>query len=91
LVKQSHCRPGQALRVPGAWGFQISRQSAHESVRFQPYAPATFTPRKYFWYSFLLEAVSSPGVNILNLKTESVSSTKIHVLPSVNTHRRAQY
>jgi len=30
-------------------------------VGCQPYAPATFTPRKYFWYSFLLEAESNPG------------------------------
>ena len=27
----------------------------------QPYAPAAFTPRKYIWYSFLLEAESTPG------------------------------
>jgi hypothetical protein len=26
----------------------------------QPYAPAAFTPRKYSWYSFLLEAELTP-------------------------------
>ena len=26
-----------------------------------PYAPTVFIPRKYSWYSFLLEAESTPG------------------------------
>jgi len=29
-------------------------------VGCEPYVPAAFTPRKYSWYSFLLEAESTP-------------------------------
>jgi hypothetical protein len=45
----------------------------------QPYAPAAFTPRKYSWYSFLLEAESTSG---LLVQPEGLCQWKILMTPS---------
>jgi len=63
LVKQS--KPMTSLDKP--WGSQeveapIFQDNRHMKVaRLSAHAPVAFTPRKYSWYSFPLEAESTPG------------------------------
>ena len=57
-VNQSRYRPGgfQEVKVP-----RFRDNGTELVVGCQPAAPAAFTPRKYSWYSFVLEAESTPG------------------------------
>ena len=68
-VEQSHSRPGQALRVPGGWCSQITRQSAHEGCKVvSPTHRPPLPSRKYSWYWFLLDAESTQGPGLCQWK-----------------------
>jgi len=55
-------KPGQTLRVPGGCDFQISRQSANERGKVaSPTHRSPLPHSKYTWYSFMIEAESTPG------------------------------
>jgi hypothetical protein len=52
----------EALRVARCWGSHIFRHSAHRwRLGCRAYAPAAFYPQEDSWFSFLLEAESTPG------------------------------
>jgi hypothetical protein len=52
----------EVLRVARGWGSHIFSHLAHTWQQgCQPNAPAAFYPQENSWYSFLLEAESTPG------------------------------
>jgi len=62
-VTASYIIKGKAVLLQAWSGPEGSRKLRFPDfmTMAQPYAPAAFTPRKYTWYSFLLEAELTPG------------------------------
>jgi len=56
--------PDGNLRLPEF----LRKSEAKTWQACQPYVPAAFTPTRYSWYLFLLEAESTPGLRITTLE-----------------------
>ena len=61
LIKLPNIKAKLALTAPDGWGYNnFQATGTWRRLTLQPYALATFTPRRYPRYSFLLEAKLTP-------------------------------
>ena len=83
-VKLPLYRSGQAPSGPGGWRSQnFNTLCTWAWQHCQPIAPAAFATRKYFWYSFLLEAESTRAIVVFR----RIKSTKNPKDPIMNGKR----
>jgi len=77
-VKQSHYRPRQDLRIPGSWGFQISRKSAHESGKVVSPKHRPPLPKEIFLVLICVRGCVDPRAIV---RPESLRQWKILMTP----------